>query len=234
MPERVLTLAFGAALWLVCGASCSGDGGDGAPDGGKSSGGTSGSSAGGAGGEGTSPALCPALDPCGGDPDGKWSARAACITDLEPIAEPGCEGALTRTASIEGAYTFFGETNKLLTDIVLTQTVVLDVDDRCARSIANGAANAAIACPLLEEQYANSPQYDSASCELVAADVCHCELVAPPQAQQILNMYTVEGTQLLDAQGVAVDFCVNDDELGIYFVDEQVKRGLTLRFEREK
>jgi hypothetical protein len=188
----------------------------------------------GAGGEGASTAFCPALVPCGGDPDGTWTARAACITDLEPMAEPGCEGALTRTATLEGTYTFFGETNKLLTDIVLTQTVVLDVDDRCARSIANGAASAAIACPLLEEQYADSPQYDSVSCELVAAGLCHCELVAPPQAQQVLNTYTVEGTRILDAQGDPVDFCVKDDELGIYYVDEQAKRGLTMWFEREK
>ena len=252
MGQRILTLAFGAGLGLVASASCSGEddgsssggsggasaaanGGSDAGSGGNAAqgGGTSGSSAGGVGGEGASANLCPALDPCGGDPDGTWTARAACITDLDPMEEPGCEGAITRTATLEGTYTFFGETNKLLTDVVLTQTVVLNVDDRCARAM-NGAATAAIACPLLEEQYADSPQYDSVSCEMVSPSLCHCELVAPPQAQQVLNMYTVEGTQIVDAQGDAVDFCVNDAELGIYFVDDQVNRGLTMWFEREK
>jgi hypothetical protein len=69
---------------------------------------------------------------------------------------------------------------------------------------------------------------------MVSASLCHCELVAFPQAQQVLNMYMVEGTQILDAQGDAVSFCVNDDELGIYFVDEQVNRALTMWFAREK
>jgi hypothetical protein len=111
---------------------------------------------------------------------------------------------------------------------------VLDVDDQCASAIASGAATAAIACPLLEAEYADSPQYDAVSCEMVSAGLCHCELVGPPQAQNVLNMYTVVGTQILDAQGDPVDFCVDDDALGIYFVDEQAKKGLTLWFEREE
>jgi hypothetical protein len=256
MSRRAVTLAWGSALAVLAAAACtggdggsssggtggsaaarggaggSGTGGGGGKGGSKSSGGTSGSSAAGAAGEGASAALCPALVPCGGDPDGEWTARAGCVTDLDPMMEPGCEGAVTRKVALEGSYTFYGETHQLLVDIVLTQTVVLDVDNRCAQSIANGAATAAFACPYLEEQYADSPQYDSVSCELVAPDLCHCELVGPAQPQNVLNTYTVSGNQLLDAQGDAVDFCVDDDSLGIYYLDTQSNMGLTMWFDR--
>jgi len=254
MPRRAVTLALGTTLGLLAAVACTGgDGGSSsggtggstaasggtgggsggsAARGGLSSGGTGGGSAAGAAGEGANAPFCPALVACGGDPDGKWTARAACITDLDPMVEPGCEGALTRKAEMEGTYTFYGETHKLLVDITLTQTVVLDVDDRCARSIASGAATAAIACPYLEDQYADSPQYESVSCEMVAAGLCHCELVAPPQPQNVLNMYTVSGNQILDAQRDPVDFCVDDDSLGIYYLDTQSDMGLTMWFDR--
>jgi hypothetical protein len=255
MSRRAATLALGTGTLLLAAVSCSGgEGGSGSggtggssatsgatggsgmggsgAKGGSSSGGTGGSSAAGAAGEGATEGMCPALTPCGGDPDGKWTARAACVTDLDPMAEPGCEGAVTARAELEGTYTFYGETHKLLVDITLTQTVVLDVNDTCARSIADGAATAAIACPYLADQYADSPRYDSVSCELVAPDLCHCELVAPAQSQNVLNMYTVVENQLIDADGDPVDFCVAGDSLGIYYLDEQSSTGLTMWFDR--
>ena len=256
MSRRATTLAFGTGTLLLLAISCGGNGGGsgsggtggssaasgatggsstgggGAKGGSSGHGGTSGSSAAGAAGDGSTEATCPALEPCGGDPDGEWTARAACITELDPMPEPGCEGAVTHQAKLEGTYTFYGETNKLLVDITLTQTIVLDVNDQCARSLADGAATAAAACPYLEDQYADSPQYDSVSCELVAPGLCHCELVAPSQKQNVLNMYTVVGNQLLDSQGDPVDFCVDRDSLGIYYVDEVSKSGLTMWFDR--
>ena len=251
MSRRAVTLAFGTGAVILAAASCSGSeggsesggaggtpatsgaaGSSGARGGSSSGGGTSGSSAAGAAGDTGSEAMCPALSPCGGDPDGRWTARAACITDLDAMPEPGCEGAVTTRADLEGTYTFYGETKQLLVDITLTQTVVLDVTDQCARSLADGAANAAIACPYLEDQYADSPRYDSVSCALAAADLCHCELVAPSQSQSVLNTYTVVENQILDSDGDPVDFCVDHASLGIYYLDEVSKTGLTMWFDR--
>jgi len=235
----LVTLATGST------AGCGGGGG-GATFGGtgaeSASGGTGGSASGGKGGTGGTSAgaggqgarsggpSCPKLTPCGGDPAGEWTARQACLVELDPRPEPGCEGVTSYSADVTGSYTFIASSSTLVTNISITTYVTLDVDDTCARSIASGAKTAADACPSLDAQKQADTSFASASCVMLDA-ICHCVLEAPPVSQSVANTYKVVGTQIIDSNGDPVDYCVQGDELGVYA--ESGSFGLTLWFDRK-
>jgi hypothetical protein len=232
--------ARGAALgrWLVLGAvlgaGCGGTGGTGGSSrtgrtGGSSgaggSSGTGGEAGDGAAGGGPSPSC--GLTACGGELDGLWNAREVCVTELEPTSEPGCEHALAHSAEIEGTYTFFAATGRLLTDVTLTSIVTLEVDDACATALAGDVATADLACPELQARYDADPSFESAECAM-QGELCRCVLVAPPTSQNVLNDYTTSGTRIVDGQGDTVEYCVEADELGLEFADSDFRLSLFL------
>jgi hypothetical protein len=227
-------LALGAFLGAGCGsggattASSGGSGGNGGTGG---SGGLGGGSAGEAGGgtSGADPSPSCGFSPCGGELDGVWTAREVCLVELEPRPEPGCENAFAHSATVEGSYTFFEQTGRLLTDVTLTPFVTLDVDDACASSLAGTRATADDACPQLQAQYDEDSAFVAAACGM-QGEVCHCLLEAPSVSQNVLNEYRTEGTRIIDAQGDPVDYCVEGDVLGLEFVDPDFR--LTLIFDR--
>jgi hypothetical protein len=234
-------LAVGAVLGAGCGgsggATYASAGGSGATGGSAANGGTGGSggrgggSAGEAGGgtSGSDPGPSCGFSPCGGELDGVWTAREVCLVELEPRPEPGCEDAFAHSATIEGSYTFFEETGRLLTDVTLTPFVTLDVDDACASSLAGTSATAEVACPELQQRYDEDSAFVAAACSM-QGDICHCVLEAPSVSQNVLNEYRTEGTRIIDAQGDPVDYCVDGDELGVEFADQDFR--LNLIFER--
>jgi hypothetical protein len=225
-----LGAALGCALALtVLGAGCgsgaahTASGGSGAMS--SSAGATGGTGArGGTGGEsgggtgGGEPGASCGFTPCGGEPDGVWNAREVCLVELEPTPEPGCEHAFAHSAEIEGSYTFFKQTGRVLADVTITPFVTLDVDDACASALAGAPATAAFACPELQARYDADTAFVAAECGMEDA-ICHCVLEAPSASQNDLNSYSTEGTRIVDGQGDEVEYCVSGNELGIEFLD---------------
>jgi hypothetical protein len=238
-PARQARLgaALGCALALtVLGAGCgsgaahtssAGSGGSGATSGSSGTGGTSAQGGtGGASGGGEPGASC-GFTPCGGELDGVWNAREVCLVELEPTPEPGCEHAFAHSAEIEGSYTFFEETGRLLADMTITPFVTLDVDDACASALAGAPATAAFACPELDARYDADAAFVATEC-IMQDDICHCVLEAPPVSQNVLNEYSTEGTRIIDGQGDEVEYCVSGDELGIEFLDSDFSTTIWL------
>ncbi len=215
------------ALAAVLGAGCGGGsgtyasaGGTGGAGGSAANVGTGGSSGGsgeaGGGAGGTEPGPTCGFSPCGGELDGIWLAREVCVSGLEATVAPGCENSMAHSATIEGTYTFFEETGRLLTDVTLTSFVTLDVDDACATTLAGTAASAEDACPQLQTRYEADSAFVSTACSM-DGEVCHCVLEAPPSTQNVLNEYSTAGSRIIDGQGDEVDYCVTGDELSLEF-----------------
>jgi len=227
----VMTMNVGTPGWhgtllllaLASSFACGG-GGDSSTSGSSSGGTGAGGGSGGtspSGGTGAVMAMlptCGATPDCGGDPDGTWDVTNGCLHVLaNPYTRAGCEDALA-AASLDasGSYTFLLDTLTFDLDLIVTHTI--SISDFCASATYQSPTTAANVCPNLEEDYASDPDVTEATCS-VTDGRCVCEVTFVPQHALGSSPIDIQGSEIWDANGKKTDFCVEGDDLTLYFAD---------------
>lgn len=221
MTMNVGTPAWhGTLLLLAVAASsaCGASGGGGGSGGSSASGGASGGS-GPTGGTGAVTAMLPTcedLPDCGGDPSGTWDVTGACLSVLgNPYDRAGCEDALVgATLDASGSYTFGASTVSFSLDLVVHHQ--LSISDYCASATYQTSVRAADKCLDLELGYNSEDDVSEAICSVLDSR-CVCDITFEPQQGSGSSPITIQDGQFVDAGGNETDFCVEGDELTLYF-----------------
>ena len=219
MTINVGTPAWHGMLLLLAVAAASGCGGSGGDGSGGSSaaGGTSGTAS--YGGTGAVTAMLPTcadLPDCGGDPSGTWDVTGACLSILgNPYVRPGCEDALVgATLDASGSYTF--GTNTVSFNLDLVEHHRLSISDYCASATYQARVRAADKCLDLELGYASQNNVSEAVCSVIDSR-CACDITFEPVGGSGSSPITIRGGQFVDVGGNETDFCVEGDDLTLYF-----------------
>jgi len=225
MSMKIGTPAWHGMLLVLAVASAFACGEGGSSSSGSSSGGTgAGGGSGGtsaSGGTGAVMAMlpsCGALPDCGGDPDGTWDVTAGCLHVLaNPYTREGCEDALAgATVDASGSYTFLLDTLTFDLDLVVHHTI--SISDFCASATYGDRTTAASVCLNLELDYQNDPDVTAAACDVIDGR-CECEVTFVPQHALGSSPIDIQGSEIWDANGLKTDFCVDGDDLTLYFAD---------------
>jgi len=207
------------ALLVVPALACSrASGGDGAGDGGK--GGSCGEgSAGASSGPPLVPdASCPEFAACGGELEGTWDVREACVTREQAVTAPiveSCPDSAAANLALEASGSYVFSSGLLEADFTLAGTVTVAFTADCARTLCTDLSSL---CADYEASQAGDPQYASATCSVVD-DECRCTLVGMPSRREVVTSYEVEGFRIVSAGGGETEFCVSGSELATRYAD---------------
>ena len=163
----------------------------------------------GCGGSSSGSAAAPACGnfvPCGGDLVGKWQVVDMCLDDAASLVsgavdEPACKG-LFRGVDVHasGSYEFTADGKS-------TESVTFTIDEdvlwttACLSALANGAkVDLPKSCSQLETDTANNPNFQGASC-MVVADGCSCIITSVEQNSNSSAAYTTDGSTFTDGSG---------------------------------
>jgi len=212
-----------ATLLAVALLGCTGhSSGEGSASGGTGGGGCNPGASGGSGaGIPVVPdAGCADFEPCGGDLEGRWLVREACVTRAEEVTAEivmRCpESAAAGVAlAASGSYEFSSGLLQVSFDV--TSTVTVAFTSVCASSLCTDLESL---CTEYQASQAGDPQYASVACA-VQGDECRCTLLGDPVHQSVVTSYEVMGTQIADASGGRTDFCINENELSTSYFDEE-------------
>jgi len=243
MRMKIGTATWQGTMLVLAVASAFACGGGGGSSSGSSSGGTgAGGGSGGtsaSGGTGAVQAMlptCGAVPDCGGDPDGTWDVTAGCLHVLgNPYTREGCEDALAgATVDASGSYTFLLDTLTFDLDLIVHHTI--SISDFCASATYGDRTTAANVCPSLEEDYLSDPDVTDAACS-VTEGRCVCEVTFLAQHALGSSPIDIQGSEIWDTNGDKTDFCVEGDELTLYFADasdppQPGETGIELSLER--
>ena len=160
----------------------------------------------GAGGEPALPAAC-SLEPCGGDPVGKWEVTRVCVQPtVELPGMPGCDPTLedlevqvTGSAEMraDGTYAFDQTLSYAFHVFYRTACVGEDVD------------SPELACVLISQVV--EAQGGTATCEPDSTG-CGCQVGLTVESAAS-GEYALDGDRLTLDSGSAFSFCVRDDQL---------------------
>ena len=193
----------------------------GADDGGAS--GTSGSAGtgGGGGSGGELPdiplnQMCETFEPCGGDPEGSWTATETCLVvpgDVTFLDAPGCEDAVEGVGAVVAGTRSY-EDGTLTYEQLVTVRAAIVVSDTCASGLLMQDVDAETLCPFLPTLAAAGMQtpFRSITCELMDAQ-CHCDAYYDAETTTTTTTYVVDGTRITEGTGSGYDFCQDGDSL---------------------
>jgi hypothetical protein len=154
------------------------------------------------------------FEACGGDIVGTWEVDSACVTIDElpaPSDDPECQDFVRDySAEVSGTITFTADGT---TATSLTNTISLDVavTSACWEAMSGTELTSAY-CDALEAQLLAGGEFSAAACSFTSG-TCLCSLVVPPTTTNETGTYTVDGNELIDQDGEAAGYCVNDDQL---------------------
>jgi hypothetical protein len=180
---------------------------------------------------------CGAVPACGGDPEGEWIITSGCLHVLaNPYIREGCEDALAAAAvDVGGTYTFLADTLTFALDVVVHHTI--SISDFCASATFGTTVRAADRCPGFEQDYSSDPDVTEAVC-MVTDGRCVCEVTFVPQHALGSSPIELRGSQIVDGNGLVTDYCVDGDQLTLYFADASDPpapgdTGVELKLERQ-
>ena len=166
------------------------------------------------------PLLCPGDDfaPCGGDPSGVWQLVDFCspeglasqFRDCEGPGEdePACQALpnARRCGLLYRGTLEFGAIDQATFDVGVSVAVQYTLDDACLSALSPEPSSEA-AC----EDIGN----DRLVC-LYTAGLCVCTAETPPESEQVVMPYAVDGSTLT-IRGVDGTFCADGEHLRIRF-----------------
>jgi hypothetical protein len=204
-------MRFLLALVLLGLAGCGGSGNDGA--GGQGGG----AGAAGSSGKGEVPEVpgtggCTDFTPCGGDLDGHWLLRDACIErapeDVAAIVS-SCPTSSNAGMTLEPSGSYDFDLDLLTVDLSVTTTLHVAFNSDCARSLHTDLGSL---CSEYGAAQAADPQFSSTSCD-VSGSECRCTLVGVPATRNVFMNYEIVGNEFTDSTGGTTEFCVEGGRL---------------------
>jgi hypothetical protein len=140
---------------------------------------------------------CPAVTACGGDPTGTWDYSSGCgEVNLDQVKQ-ACSGASVSNVTGTVAGRVILEAGNV--------SRVYDLEYQATISVPMVCAQPAGGCPGVETLIA--PGFDTASCASNGSGGCNCDVSGHDQGAGATT-YTVQGNQIVTADGNSYDFCV--------------------------
>src|SRR5262245_14484829 len=192
-------------------------------------------------GDGGGAASCGVFAACGGDPTGTWRAQAACVpsgvvSNLATALPEECQDGIVLDDAVSDSTLTIGADGAFSEQGTATLSWSMSFDAACVTAaLPEGVevddAVLATFCDGLEGSItgADAP-FEQASCDVVDG-VCECTAQQVEPIDQS-GQLTVEGNQLVYAEGQRQDFCANGDELQLAALADTAIEGAHLVYVR--
>jgi hypothetical protein len=155
---------------------------------------------------------CTDFAPCGGELDGRWLVRDACIErapeDIASIVS-SCPSSANAGMTLEPSGSYDFDLGLLTVALEVTTTLHIAFTSDCACSLGTDLGSL---CDEYGATQAADPQFSSTVCE-VSGSECRCTLVGKPAPRNVFMDYEVTGNEFTDSGGGSTEFCVEGTSL---------------------
>jgi hypothetical protein len=186
---------------------------------------------------------CEAFVACGGDPVGVWRSQAAClpddvVQDLAMDLPEACRRQVTIEQATASTTLTLREDGSYSEQGSLTVEWAMEFREDCI---------SAVTLPGQDVSFETSAQFCAAFADTISGpdtpftssrcstrqDGCSCS-AEQVQAVNESGSYTIDGTSLVDSNGVSQGFCVRNDRLDVGGVQGMATEGAYVSYDRSE
>jgi hypothetical protein len=155
---------------------------------------------------------CGPVQGCGGDVVGVWTVVDLCVTATPPADLPECEGAVAYGDLDASGQIELTADGRAVSSLDLTLHATYSFSEECLSAQAGAPITVDQSiCDRIEQEVATAENVTSASCT-VSGSTCVCPTTFHSSTAGE-GTYVVDGTNLLDADGNVMPYCVSGDTL---------------------